>query len=109
MQVALYARVSTRDKDQTLEDQLMLLRREAEQAGDTIVKEYVDEESGGKASRKQFQQMRRDAARRKVNLVRVFALNRFRSEGIEAVFDYTAQLEQCGVAFWSYCERRERA
>ena len=54
MRVVLCARVSTRDKDQNPENQLLLLRREAERAGDTIIKEYIDEESGGKASRKQF-------------------------------------------------------
>jgi DNA invertase Pin-like site-specific DNA recombinase len=104
MRVALYARVSTRDKDQNPENQLVLLRREAERAGDTIIKEYVDEESGGKASRKQFQQLMKDAGRRQFDLVRVFALDRFSSQGIEAVFEYTAALDQCGVAFWSYCE-----
>ena len=54
IRVALYIRVSTRDEDQNSENQLVLLRREAERAGDTIIKEYIDEESGGKASRKQF-------------------------------------------------------
>jgi DNA invertase Pin-like site-specific DNA recombinase len=104
MRVAIYARVSTRDKDQNPENQLVLLRREAEHDGDTIIKEYIDEESGGKASRKQFQQLMRDAEKRKFDLVRVFALDRFSSEGIEAVFEHTARLDQCGVAFWSYCE-----
>lgn len=104
MRVALYARVSTRDKDQNPENQLVLLRREAERAGDTITKEYIDEESGGKASRKQFQQLMKDASKRQFDLVRVFALDRFSSQGIEAVFEYTAALDQCGVAFWSYCE-----
>ncbi len=104
IRVALYARVSTRDKDQNPENQLVLLRREAERAGDTIVKEYVDEESGGKANRKQFQEMMKDAGKRQFDLVRVFALDRFSSQGIEAVFEYTAALDQCGVAFWSYCE-----
>ena len=104
MRVALYARVSTRDKDQNPENQLVLLRREAERAGDTIVKEYIDEESGGKASRKQFQQLMHEAGKRQFDLVRVFALDRFSSEGIEAVFEHTARLDQCGVAFWSYCE-----
>ncbi|WP_151087398.1 recombinase family protein [Hymenobacter baengnokdamensis] len=104
MRVALYARVSTRDRDQNPENQLVLLRREAERAGDTIIKEYVDEESGGKASRKQFQMLMRDASKRHFDLVRVFALDRFSSQGIEAVFEYTAALDQCGVAFWSYCE-----
>ena len=102
--VALYARVSTRDKDQNPENQLVLLRREAERAGDTIIKEYIDEESGGKAMRKQFQMLMRDAEKRQFDLVRVFALDRFSSEGIEAVFEHTARLDQCGVAFWSYCE-----
>lgn len=104
MRVALYARVSTRDKDQNPENQLVLLRREAERAGDTIIQEYIDEESGGKASRKQFQQLMRDAEKRRFDLGRVFALDRFSSEGIEAVFEHTARLDQCGVAFWSYCE-----
>lgn len=104
MRVALYARVSTRDKDQNPDNQLVLLRREAARAGDTIVQEYIDEESGGKATRKQFQQLMRDAEKRRFDLVRVFALDRFSSQGIEAVFEYTAALDQCGVAFWSYCE-----
>ncbi len=82
----------------------MLLRREAERAGDTVVQEYVDEESGGKATRRQFQALMKDAQKRKFDLVRVYALDRFSSEGIEAVFDHTAHLEQCGVTFWSYCE-----
>jgi DNA invertase Pin-like site-specific DNA recombinase len=98
MRVALYARVSTRDKDQNSENQLVLLRREAEHAGDNIIKKFIDEESGGKASRKQFQQLMKDAGRRQFDLVRVFALDRF-SQGIEAVFEYTAALDQCGVAF----------
>lgn len=104
MRVALYARVSTRDKDQNPENQLVLLRREAERAGDSIIKEYIDVESGGKASRKYFQQLMRDAEKRQFDLVRVFALDRFSSEGIEAVFEHTVRLDQCGVAFWSYCE-----
>ncbi|MDO7884272.1 recombinase family protein [Hymenobacter sp. CA2-7] len=71
------------------QNQLVLLRREAEHAGDTIVKEYINEESGGKATRKQFQQMMRDAEKRRFDLVRVFALDRFISQGIEAAFEYT--------------------
>jgi len=104
MRVALYARVSTSDKDQNPENQLVLLRREAERAGDTIIQEYVDEESGGTSKRKAFQALMRDAGKRRFDLVRVFALDRFSSEGIEAVFEHTATLEQAGVMFWSYCE-----
>lgn len=104
MRVALYARVSTSDKDQNPENQLVLLRREAERAGDTIIREYVDEKSGGSSNRKAFQEMMKDAGRRRFDLVRVFALDRFSSEGIEKVFEHTAALEQAGVSFWSYCE-----
>ncbi|AMJ65058.1 recombinase family protein [Hymenobacter sp. PAMC 26628] len=104
MRVALYARVSTSDKDQNPENQLVLLRREAERAGDTIVKEYVDEKSGGSSNRKAFQELMKDAGKRRFDLVRVFALDRFSSEGIEKVFEHTAALEQAGVQFWSYCE-----
>jgi hypothetical protein len=46
----------------------------------------------------------RDAQKRRFDLVHVFALDRFSSQGIEAVFEYTAALDHCGVAFWSYCE-----
>lgn len=101
MRVALYARVSTRDKDQNPENQLVLLRREAEHAGDSIIsniKEYIDEESVGKASRKQFQQLMQDAGKRQFDLMHVFALDCFRSEGIEAVFEHTARLDQWLVA-----------
>ena len=104
MRVALYARVSTADKDQNPENQLVLLRREAERAGDTIINEYVDEKSGGSSNRKAFQELMRDADKRRFDLVRVFALDRFSSEGIEKVFEHTAALEQAGVQFWSYCE-----
>ncbi len=104
MRVALYARVSTADKDQNPENQLVLLRREAERAGDTIIKEYVDEKSGGSSNRKAFQELMRDASKRRFDQVRVFALDRFSSEGIEKVFEHTAALEQSGVQFWSYCE-----
>ena len=99
MKVALYARVSTSDKDQNPENQMVLLRREAERAGDTIYKEYVDEKSGGSSNRKAFQEMMKDAGKRRFDLVRVFALDRFSSEGIEKVFEHTAVLEQAGVSF----------
>ena len=104
MRVALYARVLTSDKDQSPENQLVLLRVEAQRAGDIFIKEYVGEKSGGSSNRKAFQEMMKDAGHRRFDLVRVFALDRFSSEGIEKVFEHTAALEQAGVSFWSYCE-----
>ena len=104
MRVALYARVSTADKDQDPENQLQVLRREAERAGDVVYKEYVDEDSGRKASRKAFQQLLADAGKRRFEMVRVWDLSRFSRECIEKVFEHTSILEQCGVSFWSYSE-----
>ena len=46
----------------------------------------------------------RDAGKQRFDLVRVLALDRFSSEGIEKVFEHTAALERARVSFWSYCE-----
>ena len=44
--VALYARVSTIDKGQDVQTQLMSLRNYAEQQGRDIFNEYIDHVSG---------------------------------------------------------------
>ena len=51
MKVAIYARVSTKDKGQSTDNQLPDLRRYAEANGYTIYKEYAEEESGSTANR----------------------------------------------------------
>lgn len=51
---ALYARVSTKDKGQEVENQLRQLREFAVQSGCAIVAEYIDHESGKHSDRKQF-------------------------------------------------------
>ncbi|WP_400194037.1 recombinase family protein [Hymenobacter sp. B81] len=104
MKVALYARVSTLDKDQNPENQLRVLRQAAEQASDEVVAEYVDFDSGRKSDRAQFQQMLKDAGKRRFQLVRVWDLSRFTREGIQKVFEHLSTLDQCGVGFWSYSE-----
>jgi hypothetical protein len=45
-----------------------------------------------------------DAKRRRFDVVRVTAPDRFSTEGIEAVFRHLATLDQCNVRFWSYHE-----
>ena len=50
-QVALYARVSTKDKGQDVENQLAQLREFCERQGYTIHDEYMDDESGTKGKR----------------------------------------------------------
>jgi len=51
---ALYARISTRDKGQEVENQLAQLREFAARQGWTVVNEFIDRESGSTPDRKQF-------------------------------------------------------
>jgi DNA invertase Pin-like site-specific DNA recombinase len=54
MTAALYTRVSTRDKGQETANQLHELRKLCTAQGWTIVSEYEDHESSGKADRSQL-------------------------------------------------------
>jgi DNA invertase Pin-like site-specific DNA recombinase len=62
--IALYARVSTKDKGQDPENQLHILREFARTQGWEIAREYVDHVSGKSSDRAQFQRLFVDAARR---------------------------------------------
>ena len=55
--VALYARVSTKDKGQDTENQLGQLRQFCETQGWTVVHEYVDRATGKHFDREQFQRL----------------------------------------------------
>ncbi|TGE14154.1 recombinase family protein [Hymenobacter elongatus] len=57
MRVAIYARVSTKDKGQSTDNQLPYLRRYAAAHGYEVYQEYVEEESGGTGNRGQFKAM----------------------------------------------------
>lgn len=57
MRVALYGRVSTKDKGQDTENQLAQLRQYAASMGWQIVFEFVDHETGSKSDRQQFTEM----------------------------------------------------
>lgn len=105
MKVAIYARVSTKDKGQTTDNQLPDLHRYAEAHGWTIYKEYSEEESGGTAKRTQFQQLFSDAHQKKFDLVLFWSLDRFSREGALPTLQHLNQLEQWGVGFRSYTEQ----
>jgi len=102
--VAIYARVSTRDKQET-ENQLRELRAYSKKQGWRIVGEYVDHESGGKADRPQFRRLFDDAHQRKFDMVLFWALDRFSREGVLRTLTYLNDLELSGVEFKSYAER----
>ena len=81
MKAALYARVSTTDKDQEPETQLVVLRDECERLGWTIVGEYVDQAPAGDYGRRmRWGELLDDAARRRFEVLVVYRLDRaFRS------------------------------
>jgi DNA invertase Pin-like site-specific DNA recombinase len=103
--VALYARVSTKDKGQDPENQLHILREFAQAQGWKIAHEYVDHVSGKSSDRAQFQRLFADAARRQFDLVLFWALDRFSREGALATLKYLEQLGAYGVGFRSYSEQ----
>ena len=72
--VALYARVSTKKQDETL--QLPKLRRLAQSRGLTVYKEYQDEASGKDANRPAWKELMRDAQEGKFGIVMAVKLDR---------------------------------
>src|SRR5215467_13267781 len=77
---ALYARVSTRDKQET-ENQLMQLREFAAKQGWKTL-EYIDRVTGKHSDRERFQQLFQDASQRKFDVVLFWSLDRFSREGV---------------------------
>lgn len=101
MRVALYARVSTRDKDQNPETQLLRLRDFAAGRGWTITREYVDTASANDLARRTaWRRLLDDAVKRKFETVLVFKLDRaFRS--VKHLHDTLAVWEPLGIGFLS--------
>jgi DNA invertase Pin-like site-specific DNA recombinase len=108
MKAALYARISTADGRQDVENQLAELRRFAVAQGWETTNEYIDRESGGKADRAEFRRMFTDAARRRFDLVLVWALDRLTREGVAETFEYIKRLTRHGVQFVSFTEEHFR-
>jgi DNA invertase Pin-like site-specific DNA recombinase len=103
--VALYARVSTRDGRQDTENQLVQLREYCRKRGWTIVAEYIDHESGGTPQRPKFQQMFQDANRRRFDLLLFWSLDRLSREGVLETLKHLERLTHCGVNWKSYTEQ----
>jgi DNA invertase Pin-like site-specific DNA recombinase len=103
--VALYARVSTRDKGQDNENQLIALREFCGKQGWTIAHEYVDKVSGKRSdNRAQFQAMLGDASRRGFDTLVTWALDRLSREGVSQTFEHIKVLLGYGVQYVSYME-----
>lgn len=97
--VALYARVSLDEKDETKkqfqdpENQLVPLRNWAKSQGWEIVAEYVDRASGADHNRPNFRKMLNDAFLMKFDAILVWKLDRFSREGIGHTLSYIKQLQ----------------
>jgi DNA invertase Pin-like site-specific DNA recombinase len=107
MKAAIYARVSTKDKGQDVENQLVQLRRYADSQGWEAV-EYVDHETGKHSDRDGFQRLFEGASRREFGVVVVWALDRFTREGVGKTFGHIDRLAAYGVKFESFTEAHFR-
>lgn len=105
--IALYARVSTKDKGQNPDNQLDPLREAAAKINDSkIVEEYVEYESAsGRVRRKVFDRMMEDGCRDgKFDLLLFWSLDRFSREGAAPTLLALQRLTKAGVAWRSLQE-----
>jgi DNA invertase Pin-like site-specific DNA recombinase len=103
--VALYARVSTKDKRQDTENQLTQLRQFTSTQGWAVAAEYVDRATGKHSDREQFQRLFLDASQRKFDLVLFWSLDRFSREGVRETLNHLERLSSYGVAYRSFTEQ----
>lgn len=108
MRAALYARISTTEGRQHLENQLGQLREYSNRMGWEIVGEFTDQESGAAATRPNLDRMMKAAARRLFDLVLVFDLSRLTRQGPAQAFGYISRLSASKVQFWSMTEEHFR-
>ena len=104
MRVAIYARVSTSDKNQDPETQLMPLRDFCIAQGLEVYDEYVDYASANDLARRvHWRRLLDDAAKRRFKMVLVFKLDRgFRS--VKHLHDTLSAWELVNVSFNSIRE-----
>ena len=105
MNVAVYSRVSTKDKGQDTENQLRQLREFCARQGWNIVAEFVDIASGKRSDREQFQAMFAAASRREFALVLFWSLDRFSREGVYETLQHLQRLTAYGVGYRSFTEQ----
>ena len=103
--VAIYCRVSTKDKGQDVENQLRQLREFCAKQDYPIVHEYVDHASGKRSDRDAFKEMFAAASRREFDVVLFWALDRFSREGVLDTLQHLQRLTSCGVGYRSYTEQ----
>jgi DNA invertase Pin-like site-specific DNA recombinase len=101
--VALYARVSTMDKGQDPETQLIILRAYAERRGFLHSGEYIDYASGTREDRPQYQALFEAVRARQVDVVLVWRYHRF-ARSTQALMQALKEFQSLAVDFISYQE-----
>jgi DNA invertase Pin-like site-specific DNA recombinase len=105
MKAFLYARVSTMDKGQDVQNQLERMRREAQLQHWEILDEFIDEASAnGRAKRAAFDEMLARCDRRECDVVVIWALDRLSREGPLKTMLLLDRLERRRVRVCSICE-----
>ncbi len=104
-EIAIYSRVSTKDKGQDTENQLRQLREFAKTQGWNVLAEYVDHASGKRSDREQFQAMFSAASRREFDVVLFWSLDRFSREGVYETLQHLQRLTAHGVGYRSFTEQ----
>jgi DNA invertase Pin-like site-specific DNA recombinase len=112
MRIALYARVSTKDKGQDYENQLRELRdflsRKASD-GWVLANEFVDRASGKSSDRPAFRRLFDAASRKEFDIVLFWSLDRFSREGVLETLQHLQRLSSYGVEWFSYREEYLRS
>src|SRR5437899_9960516 len=103
--VAIYCRVSTRDRGQEFTNQLLALREFAAKQGWVIVNEYIDQQSAKDDDREQFRQMFQDASQRRFDVLLFWSLDRLTREGVLETLQHLRRLTSYGVAWRSFTEQ----
>lgn len=101
--VAIYARVSTLEKGQDPETQLLQLREFAQRRGFEVTGEYVDYASGKTEQREQYKTMLDMVRKRQIEVVLVWRYDRF-ARSTQALVNALNEFKSLGVDFISYQE-----
>lgn len=101
--VGIYARVSTLEKGQDPETQLLQLREYAQRRDFKVVAEYVDYASDTSQDRPQYKVMMEAARKRKLDVILVWRYDRF-ARSTQALVNAMKEFGQLGVDFISYQE-----
>jgi len=106
MKVAIYCRVSTRDRGQDTANQRLQLESFARKQGWKVQKVYEDRVSGkrGEREREAFKQMFEAATRREWDCLLFWSLDRFSREGAFPTLRYLTRLSELGISYRSYTE-----